>query len=144
MKVLSEETSSYGETWDGDVSFLKDTKELIMIGLHPERNSVAIRNKVYKRGVSTWGFQWVDVSYPQSDGRGGRHYTFEFGQSELRLMCEQTVSPSNFLSIILSCYITKKKSMLYLRFDCVVDHKPRKQEPNRNIFRFSPHFRTTS
>ena len=69
------------ETWNGDVRFLADDREMILVGLHPERQNLAVRNSRFRRGSLMWGYQWVDASYPDADQEGRREYRFAFTPS---------------------------------------------------------------
>ena len=64
--------------WNGDITFLANSQEMLMIGIHPERQNLAVRNDVFKRGSLQWTYRWVDVTYPTPKRGGQREYTFEF------------------------------------------------------------------
>ena len=88
--------SWYGrrETWNGDVTFSADSKDMLLIGLHPERGNVAVQNSVFRQGTGMWGYQWVDVTYPEADEEGRREYDFEFNESAFVLRCGDKVRPT--------------------------------------------------
>ena len=74
--------------------FLAGDEEVLQIGLHPERSeNLAVRNEVFKRGHSMWGFWWLDVEYPDSDKELRREYTFSFDviKHALVLQCKGKV-----------------------------------------------------
>ena len=67
---------------------------MLLIGLHPERGNVAVQNSVFRRGTGMWGYQWVDVTYPEADEEGRREYDFEFNESAFVLRCGDKVRPT--------------------------------------------------
>ena len=91
----------------GDVIFLKDNIETILIGFHTEKtgafaSSLAIRNKFFKRGPIKSGFRQVTVTYPPYETEGKRVYSFEFGLTEFKLTSHQMVITENVLSNIMT------------------------------------------
>jgi hypothetical protein len=81
LKVLSTSINA-SEHWDADFRFFASDNESFLVGLHPERSNLSIRNGVFKRGTMKWDFQWVDVSYPSRDQELQREYTFNFNNTE--------------------------------------------------------------
>ena len=69
-----------------------DDLELLLIGLHPERQELAVRNELFDWGTLRWTYQWVDATYPDADDEGKREYTFSFTTSGFVLKCGDTVS----------------------------------------------------
>ena len=87
-------SSWYGrrESWNGDIAFLaSDETEMLLIGLHPERRNLAVRNSKFERGILQWTYQWVDISYPTADDEGEREYMFKFTPTAFILECEDRV-----------------------------------------------------
>ena len=78
-------------TWNGDVIFSADNVEMLLIGLHPERGNIAVRNNVFRKGTEEWGYQWVDISFPEADKKGRREYIFEFHELAFSLRCGDKV-----------------------------------------------------
>jgi hypothetical protein len=100
LKVVSAGQSSsrtyswYGrrETWNGDVIFRAGEEEMLLIGLHPERQNLAVRNSVFRRGTLMWTYQWVDTTYDEADSEGRRQYRFQFTDSAFVLKSGDRVS----------------------------------------------------
>ena len=78
--------------WNGDITFLAEDKEMLLIGLHPERRNLAVRNDVFKRGTLQWTYQWVTASYPNADDKGAREYSLTFAPSGFVLKCGDSVN----------------------------------------------------
>lgn len=56
------------DTWQGDISFLDDAgREVLLVGLHPERGSLALRSESYSGGVEEYGYRWLAVDFPEGD-----------------------------------------------------------------------------
>jgi len=142
LKVVAGTSSNVN---NGDVSFLKGTKQLVLFGLHPEWNggSLAVINGVFKRGKRQWGIQWVAMKYPSGNNR--REYIFEFRATELVIKCqgkalisiyynELTTDPEGFLNDIDSVKFKLGDSNLKFSKLCSVSTEARKAIPKLILY----------
>ena len=80
------------ETWHGDISFENmypngTLREIVfLIGLHPERNSIAVKNSKYQQGKVLWGYQWVKTTYPELKYGKSRQYFFTFNKETFSIV----------------------------------------------------------
>ena len=82
--------------------------EIFMVGIHPERGEtgqIAVRNPVFERGTEEWGYRWVDVDFPEPNGRGEREYNFKFTDSAFVLICNDRVLDINLNFFLLLCSV---------------------------------------
>ena len=95
LTITSRGQSASRATWHGDVTFLAGITPVLLIGLHPERGNVAVRNAVFARGESMWDYNWVDVEYPTEGGyrfqARARDYEFAFGDEGFILLCDDVI-----------------------------------------------------
>ena len=80
------------ESWNGDIMFQDGKQEILMVGLHPETNQIAVRNSVFDRGESLWGYRWVPANFPDKNSDGEREYTFEFTGTAFVVSCSNKVT----------------------------------------------------
>ena len=72
--------------------FRAGDQEVLMVGLHPQRGQVAVRNSVFQRGREQWGFKWVSADFPSRNQVGERSYIFEFNERDFLIWCSGEVS----------------------------------------------------
>ena len=78
--------------WNGDVIFRAGEKKMLLLGLHPEWQNLAVRNSVFRRGTRKWNYQWVPTEFP-APNHVGVEYSFHFTSTTgFKLDCGDRVS----------------------------------------------------
>ena len=89
-------------TGNGGVFFLSGSREMLFIGIHPERGKLAVRNRVFRRGTLEQGYRWVSVRYPWEGPNGKRNYTLQFTPSAFILKCDRLLGQDEVSQITMT------------------------------------------
>ena len=86
LKLL---VSNKPDSWNGAVRFHVADTELLLVGMYPHTNTVAVRNAVFTRGtLNPKNMRIVPTpAYPEPDSAGRREYSYEFTETGINVKC---------------------------------------------------------